>query len=138
MLAPLAFAGFMLAHALIHVAFIVPPPPAVAGGPRWPFATTDSWCFTRLGFRPSTARLIAAGLVATTITGFLVGALSVIGILPTTTWLPGIAVGAFASLGLLVACFHPSLVLGVGIDLVLLWAALVTGWSPAGSEMQIQ
>ena len=35
----LLVAGFLLAHAAIHVAFIAPPPPATADGPAWPFAT---------------------------------------------------------------------------------------------------
>ena len=33
----LLVAGFLLAHAAIHVAFIAPPPPATADGPAWPF-----------------------------------------------------------------------------------------------------
>ena len=35
----LLVAGFLLAHAAIHVGFIAPPPPATADGPAWPFST---------------------------------------------------------------------------------------------------
>ncbi len=40
-------------------------------------------------------------------------------------------------MGLLIAFFHPWLVLGAGIDLVLIWAAFVADWGPAvsGSEL---
>jgi hypothetical protein len=137
MLVPLGFAGFLLAHALIHIAFIVPAPPATAGGPAWPFSTSESWLFARVGLRSSSGRLVATALVAATIAGFLLAALSVVGILAATLWAPGIAIGAVASVGLLLACFRPWLVLGVGIDLVLLFAALVAGWSPAAAAPQI-
>ena len=35
-----------------------------------------------------------------------------------------------ASLALLVAFFHPWLIVGLAIDVVLLWATLVAAWSP--------
>ena len=131
MVVRLAFAGFLLAHALIHIAFVSPAPPVAAGGPAWPFATSESWSFTRLGVGPESARLVALALVATTIAGFAMAALTVIGILPAEFWLPSIAIGAASSISLLGAFFHPWLALGVGIDLVLVWVSLVAGWSPA-------
>jgi len=126
MLVRLVFAGFLLAHALMHVAFIAPSPPATAGGPEWPFSTSGSWLFTRLGIGRETTRLIAFVLVATTIAGFLLAVLSVIGVLPAAIWAPGIAIGAASSMGVLIGFFHPWLALGVGIDLILVWAS----WSP--------
>jgi hypothetical protein len=45
-------------------------------------------------------------------------------------WTAGVAVGAIASLALLVLFFHPWLVLGVVIDVVLLWAVLAARWVP--------
>jgi hypothetical protein len=60
----------------------------------------------------------------------LLGALSVIGVLPTAIWLPGIVIGAVSSIGLLIVFFHPWLVLGVGIDLILILTALTQGSSP--------
>jgi hypothetical protein len=137
MLIRLALAGFLLAHAAIHVAFLAPAPPATADGPPWPFTTSDSWLFTRLGVAPDAARLVGMALTATTVVGFALAALCAIGILPAAIWLPAIAIGAASSIGLLIAFFHPWLVLGVGIDLALIWASVVAGWAPAASGTQV-
>ena len=134
MLVRLAFAGFLLAHALIHFAFIAPAPPETADGPAWPFSTDGSWLFARRGVSSDTTRVIALALVATTIAGFALAALSVIGVVPAGIWLPAIAIGSISSMGLLVACFHPWLALGIGIDVALIWAGFAAGWSPTGSD----
>ena len=130
MLIRLLLAGLLLAHAAIHVAFIAPPPPATAGGPSWPFATDDSWLLTRLGIPADTARLLAGAWFTLTMASFAVAAIVAIGIGPAGLWLPAATIGALASLALLVAFFHPWLVVGLAIDLALLWATLVAGWSP--------
>jgi hypothetical protein len=52
-------------------------------------------------------------------------------LLPAGSWTTGVTIGALASLALLGLFFHPWLVLGIGIDLFLLWAVLVATWSPA-------
>lgn len=137
MLVQLAVAGFLLAHALIHFGFVTTAPPATAGGPAWPFSTSKSWLFTRLGVGADATRLVALALVATTIVGFSLAALSVIGILPAAIWLPGVAIGVAASMSLLIAFFHPWLALGVGIDLVLIRVSFVAGWSPGASGWEI-
>jgi len=134
MLMRLAVAALLLAHAAIHVAFIAPPPPATAGGPAWPFATSQSWLLTRLGFARDELRFLALGLVAVTIAAFALGALVAVGIAPTELWMPAIGIGALASLALLIPFFHPWLVLGVVIDVVLLWASVIAGWMPATVE----
>jgi hypothetical protein len=130
MIVRLALAGFLLAHAAIHIAFIAPAPPATADGPAWPFTTNDSWLFSRLGVGPDGARLVALGLVVVTIAAFVLAALVAVGVAPISLWAPAIAMGAAASLGLLVAFFHPWLALGLAIDVGLLWATLVAGWTP--------
>ncbi len=89
MVVRLAFAGFLMAHALIHGAFLVPTPAATAGGPAWPFSTSESWLFTRFGVSSDIARLVALALVATTLAGFALAALSVLGLAPASAWLPG-------------------------------------------------
>jgi hypothetical protein len=126
----LFIAGFLLAHALIHVAFLAPDPPATADGPSWPFATDRSWLVGQLGVDQAVAQVVVAALVAVTIAGFAMAALVLLGVLPTAIWPAAIAIGSIASLGLLVACFHPWLVVGVVIDVALLWATLVAGWIP--------
>ena len=51
---------------------------------------------------------------------------------PAGLWAPAIAIGSLASIALLGLFFHRYLVLGVGIDLVLLWAVLMARWAPEG------
>ncbi|HEY7702942.1 MAG TPA: hypothetical protein VIB02_11565, partial [Candidatus Limnocylindrales bacterium] len=55
---------------------------------------------------------------------------SVLGVVPQALWTAAVALGAAASLGLLVTFFHPWLILGVVIDLALLGAALIARWTP--------
>ena len=131
MLVRFALAGFLLAHAMIHVAFVAPAPPATADGPAWPFTTSDSWLFSRLGVGPDEARLVAVALVAATIGAVAVASLAALGLAPVALWAPAVTAGATASLAILIAFFHPWLVVGAGIDVALLWAALVSGWIPA-------
>jgi hypothetical protein len=130
MLIRLLVAGCLVAHAAIHVAFIGPAPPATAGGPAWPFTTTDSWLFTRLGVGPREARQVAFALVAVTLAAFALAAVVALGVVPAGLWEPALTMGAVASLGLLAAFFHPWLALGVVIDVALLWAGIVAGWTP--------
>jgi hypothetical protein len=126
----LLVAGFLLAHAAIHVAFIAPAPPVTAGGPAWPFSTADSWLFGRLGVSEATSRLVADALVALTLAAFALAALAAIGIVPAALWSPAVVIGAAASIVLLAAFFHPWLALGVAIDLGLIWAVCSAGWTP--------
>lgn len=86
----LILTAFILAHTLIHVAFLGPRPPATAGGPPWPFELGHSWI---LDPQP---------------------------------------VGSVGSLALLLSYFHPWLLLGVAIDLGLIWSVLILGWTPQG------
>ena len=130
MLARLAIAGLLLAHAAIHIAFVAPAPAATADGPPWPFTTDDSWLFSRVGVGSTEARLVATALVAVTLAAFALAALVAVGLAPVSVWMPAVAIGAVASLGLLVAFFHPWLVVGVAIDIGLLAASLVGGWTP--------
>ena len=126
-------ASFLLAHAAIHLAFVAPSPPVTADGPAWPFTTNDSWLLQRLGLDPAAMRVVAGALVAATLIALVIAALAALGVVPAGLWVPALTVGAIASLGLLVAFFHPWLALGIAIDVGLLWAGFVAGWMPASS-----
>ena len=128
MIARLALAAFLLAHAAIHAGFLSRPP-VTAGGPAWPFSLDASWLLGST--TPEVRRMVGVALVAATIGGFALAALGAFGILAGWAWPVGIAVGAVASLAALVLFFHPWLVLGVAIDLVLLWAVWIAHWEPA-------
>jgi hypothetical protein len=75
-------------------------------------------------------RRLASLLVAVTIVGYGIAAMTAIGVLDPALWTPAIALGSVASVALLAASFHPWLVLGLVIDVVLLWSTLVAHWHP--------
>ena len=130
MLVRLLIAGVLLAHGAIHAGFVSKRPPEKPGAPPWPFDLGRSWLLGRLGVPAGTVRILGLALAAATLGGFALAALATLGILPTAAWGPTVAVGSLASLALLVAFFHPWLVVGVAIDLLLLWVALVAAWPP--------
>jgi hypothetical protein len=125
------FAVFLLAHAAIHVSYISPRPPVTAGGPTWPFELGRSWLLSPLGLSADMTRIVGIGLLALLVIGFGIAALATFGMVPMTLWPGAVVVGAVTSIVMLVLFFHPWLVAGVGIDLVLLWAALLADWTPA-------
>lgn len=130
MIPRLLIAGLLLGHALVHAMYFVPRPPVTAGGPVWPFELQRSWLLDSLGVGPDLTRLIGIALIAVTIGGFALAAIGALGVAPTFAWQVGIGVGAVASLATLVVFFHPWLGIGLAIDAVLLWAALVARWTP--------
>jgi hypothetical protein len=136
MLIPLAIAGFLLAHAGIHILFLGPRQPTIADGPAWPFATESSWLVTRFGVQPDAVRDLAFASVAVIVAAYALAAIVALGFGPAALWLPAVVIGSAASIGLLGICFHPWLSLGVGIDVVLLYAALIVGWVPASAPIR--
>ncbi|GEM_PF-915744 len=130
MIARLLVVGLVLGHGLIHAAYLAPRPPLTASGPAWPFELGHSWPLGSLGVSGDANRLVGVALVAVTIAGFALAAVAALGVAPADVWTAGIVVGAMASLALLVLFFHPWLVLGVAIDVVLLWAVLAVRWVP--------
>ena len=130
----LLLAGFLAAHALIHLSYLTPAPPKTAGGPEWPFELTRSWLVTGLQLDPGIVRTLGTGLVAATAMLLICAALATGGWLIPSNWWSGLVVsGAIASLLTLGVFFHPWLVLGFAIDAVLLWTVLVSGWQPIGA-----
>jgi hypothetical protein len=122
----------LIGHALIHGAYLAPAPPRTADGPEWPFAMSRSWLVTGLGIGPEVVRVLGAALIGLTLVTLLGAGLSAMGLLIPEGWWTQLAVsGAVASLAVLLLFFHPWLLLGVAIDLALLYLALVATWSPA-------
>lgn len=122
---------FLLAHAGIHASFVSPRPAATAGGPAWPFDLGRSWLLSPLGAGSELTRPLGLALLAVTLAGFAVAALSALGIGPASLWVPSVIVGGVASIALLGLFFHPWLALGVAIDIVLIWAVTIADWQPA-------
>jgi hypothetical protein len=124
-------AGLLLAHGVVHLMFAVPAPAATGGGPDWPFDMTRSWAITGAGLDREVARVVGLALIAILVGGFALAALATIGVLVPTGWWPAtVAVPAIASAVLLVLFFEPQLVLGLGIDAVLLAAVATEAWAP--------
>jgi hypothetical protein len=128
----LGLAALLIAHAAIHVAFVTPRPPAVAGGPEWPFDLSASWLLRPFGVDAGPTSALGLALVVLTIASLAAAALVVLGWLPGGLWVPAATIGAGGSLALLLLFIHPWLVIGLGIDVLLLWAVLVAQWAPAG------
>jgi len=132
MVVRLAIAGFLVAHAAIHIGFISPRPPVTAGGPVWPFDVGHSWILGPLGVDAETSRVLAIALIAVIIGAFALAGLAAIGIAPAGLWPVAVTIGGVASIAVLVLFFHPWLLLGIAIDVVLLWAVNVANWAPEG------
>jgi hypothetical protein len=126
----LLIAAFLIAHGAIHAAYLGPRPPATAGGPPWPFELSRSWLLTPAGFDSELTHVLGLALAAATLGGFALAALAVLGVLPIGAWFPTLFLGTVASTTLLGLFFHPFLVLGLVVDLGLLWLALVADWTP--------
>lgn len=127
----LVLAAFLAAHGLIHASFLSPAPPRTAGGPEWPFELTRSWLVTGLRLEPGIVRGAGIGLAVLSAALLVLSGMATAGwVIPASSW-AGLAVaGAVSSLVTLLLFFHPWLVLGVAIDVVLLWAAIGAGWTP--------
>jgi hypothetical protein len=130
-------AGLIVAHGLVHALYLVPPPDAPAGqpsgraAPRWPFDLERSWLVALAGARRG--RRLALILLGAIVGFSALAALATIGVLPVAWWPALVVLAAGASLVLLVLAFDIQLILGVGIDLVLLVVALTGAWTPAAA-----
>jgi hypothetical protein len=128
---PYATFGLLVGHALVHIAYLAPAPPRAEGAPEWPFAIRESWPVTHLGVSVDVLRPVAYLLVAVVLVALVGAGLAIIDLVVPSAWWPALVVtGAGASLLLLTLCFHPWLVIGVAIDVVLLYLVLVNGWDP--------
>ncbi len=125
-------AAALLAHAAIHASFIAPRPPVTAGGPSWPFELGRSWLLAPIGLDARATRTVGVALIAVTMGGFALAALTAVGLVPAGIWPAAVTIGAIGSIALLGLYFNPWLAVGVTIDAVLLWAVLIANWAPEG------
>ena len=128
----LIVAGLMLGHALVHASYLAPQPTARPGAPAWPFTLDHSWVLGPAGVDLEISRVLGAGLVVVVVAGFALAALAALGWVPAPFWRIGVALGAIASLAVLVLYVHPWLMIGMAIDLALLWLVVAAGWAPEG------
>jgi hypothetical protein len=129
------FAGFLVAHGLIHGMFIPRPERAtVTAQTENPFSLERSWMVPRLRVPPTIIRPVGLALTSVTIAGYVLAGLCTVGLaVPGSLWTPLIVISSFSSLLVLVIAFAPGLVLGVGIDLLLVWLAITSAWQPGSA-----
>jgi len=133
-LGPWLLAALLVAHGWVHVMFVFPRPTPSGGGPEWPFDMTRSWLVNAAGLDVNVVRIAGIVLMSIVVAGFVLAALSIVGLLVPTAWWAGLlVVGAAASFLMLAIFFSPQLVLGLAIDLALLWLVFGSGWSPTSA-----
>ena len=89
---------------------------------------------TRAGADLNLVRLVGTVLVCVVALGFVLTGLATAGILIPSGWWQGlVVVSAAASAVVLVLFFNVQLVLGLGLDAVLVWAAFAAIWTPAAA-----
>lgn len=129
-------AALLFAHGWVHLMFIFPQPePAgtTAGGIAYPFDMGRSWLIGAAGIDIEWIRTIGLAVMVATFAGFILAALSTVGVPVPAGWWAGLVVGsAIGSILLLALFFSPVLLLGFAIDLALLWLVLASVWSPGG------
>jgi hypothetical protein len=127
-------AAFLIGHGLVHLLFAVPQKavqPARAGSPEWAFAMDRSWVLGPMGATAGALHGLGMTLMVVTAVAFaLAGLASVPLLLPATLWPALIVVAAGASLALMTTFLNPYLVIGIAIDVVLIWVALAAAWLP--------
>ncbi|MCC2631118.1 MAG: hypothetical protein K0S38_927 [Candidatus Paceibacter sp.] len=113
---------FIIAHGLIHASYLTPKPE----DPKYPFYFDRGWFGSAVG---SMATPIGKILVVLTVIIFALAGLAIIGVPGLVNITKQLLVaGSIASLLVLVLYWHPWLILGVVIDIVLLYGVLNLGW----------
>ena len=127
-------AGFLVAHGLVHLMFVSPAPASASapGATEWPFDMAKSWLVTGPGLDVNLVRAVGLALIAAIVVTFALAGMATAGIVvPSGSWRTLVAISAVASIELLALFFNPQLVLGLGIDAVLLAVVLASAWTPA-------
>jgi hypothetical protein len=134
-LGPWLLALLVIAHGWVHLLFVFPKPEspnAAVGGSAYPFDFDRSWLIRR-GLPPELVRRI--GLVAMVVVFALAvfAALATVGIIVPVAWWGALMVAAALASALMLALFYsPALILGFGIDALIIGLVLAGFWSPAG------
>ncbi len=125
---------FLIAHGLVHfsLTYVPTPKPGELRTPFWPAwwrADTDpAWLVVKMGLSNQLVRGLGSALWIITLAGFSLAGLGLLG-LPGLNQAWGVlaTLGAVASLLLLGLYWHPWLVMGVAINLVVI-AGLWLHW----------
>jgi hypothetical protein len=114
---------FFILHGLIHAGYLTPKP----NDANYPFTFEDGWFESLAG---TSAGVIGYALAAVAVFSFAVAGLGVMGVPGLDGVLRWVVVaGSVASLALLLLFWHNWLILGVVIDLALLYGVFYLKWS---------
>lgn len=121
------FGAFLIGHALVHVMYFVPEPPADQTPLEWPFHLDRSWILSDLGMSTQALKVVGIVLAVVSVVGF---AVTGVGLLIDAAWWTGAGVvSAVASLLLLATFLEPLIALGLVIDTFVL-AVILLAWPP--------
>lgn len=126
---------FLIAHGLVHVGLAAAPDPNESESKPGAFFTAPqrSWLLPQLGLKPAAIRRIGILLVVFTTLGFVLAGLGVFGVPGLAElWRTSAVVSAVLSLLLLLLFWHPWIILGVLIDVGIIFSLVWADWpSPA-------
>jgi hypothetical protein len=132
-LGPWLLAGFLVAHGLIHLLFFAPAPASSGSSPSWPFDFGQSW-LVNAGLDVAIVRIAGAVLVVAIAGVFLLTGLATVNlVVPADWWKALVVISAVVSILTLALFFDPQLLLGLGIDGVLLYVIVSAAWVPAAA-----
>lgn len=124
-------AAVLVGHGAVHTLFATPAPQSGEPGSAWPFDMNRSWMITGPGLDAATVRALGVALIAVTVAGFALAALSTVPIaVPAGWWQATIGISAVASTLLLLLFFTPQLSLGIAINGTIGWIAASAVWMP--------
>jgi hypothetical protein len=127
-------AAFLFGHGWVHAMYVLPGKvvqPAPGGGMTWPFELSRSWLSSDFGLNAGAVRAVGLVLVVVTIFGFALAALaSVPLVVPAAAWAGLVIVASVTSALLMTIFFSPELLVGLGIDAVLMYVAVLRIWLP--------
>jgi hypothetical protein len=133
---PWLLAFLLAAHGWVHVLFLFPQPPVEAGRPdasAYPFDFRLSWLIQRGGLDERLVRAVGTALTVIVLLLHTLAALATVTFLVPTDWWGSLVVAAALSSMLFLALFwSPLLLLGIVIDLAMLWLVFSSAWSPGG------
>ncbi len=134
-LGPWLLALLVFAHGWVHLMFVFPKPERggrYAGVSEYPFDFGRSWLVRRGGLDPQLVRRIGMVVMVATFVLGLLAALATVAILVPTDWWAGLMMAAaLASTVMLLLFYSPALILGFGINALIVVLVLSGSWSPS-------
>lgn len=122
-------------HGWVHLMFVFPKPERganYAGVSEYPFDFGRSWLIRRQGMDEGLVRQIGLAVMAVAFSLSLLAALSTVGLIIPTEWWAGLMIATAAASTVTLALFYsPALILGFGINALMVALVVSGSWSPA-------